>query len=260
MDTRPQSRRPGVRGFTLVELLVVIGIIAVLIGLLMPALSKAREQARRTLCLSNVRQLGIAAIMYANENKGRFPLDDRYYAPIAPNGWITPNVFRGDMFQHFRVPDAVWTCPSMRIPVQDHNNPSHGSMYDQGIPNKFSSYMYLGNGYGTPTSSWEKDWTRRPVRSKDYRRDMVLFADLVMYEPSNEVWGEIIFAANTFIINHPDRTGRNPVGANQVFSDGHGEWVMDFPYPLTYSATGPGNANATHHTIGGFGYNYHWWW
>src|SRR5688572_15962728 len=60
-------------GFTLVELLVVIGIIAVLVGLLLPALNRAREQARRTQCLSNVRQIAMGFFMYTNENKGWFP-------------------------------------------------------------------------------------------------------------------------------------------------------------------------------------------
>jgi len=60
-------------GFTLIELLVVMVIIALLIGLLLPALSRAKEEARKTQCRSNLRQIGMAVMMYANDNGGRSP-------------------------------------------------------------------------------------------------------------------------------------------------------------------------------------------
>jgi prepilin-type N-terminal cleavage/methylation domain-containing protein/prepilin-type processing-associated H-X9-DG protein len=72
--TRVVARRGNGRfAFTLVELLVVIGIISVLIGILLPALNRARESARQAKCLNNMRQIAVATVMFAQENKGWMP-------------------------------------------------------------------------------------------------------------------------------------------------------------------------------------------
>src|SRR3954463_15779009 len=74
-------------GFTLVELLVVIGIIAVLIGVLLPVLGRAREQANQTACMSNLRQVGLVFLMYVNDNKFSLPASSRG-SDLFPQDWI----------------------------------------------------------------------------------------------------------------------------------------------------------------------------
>lgn len=88
----PQCSTPrtGIRtcAFTLIELLVVIAIVAILAAILLPIISNSRVQAKRTACLSNMRQIGAAMILYTNENNGDFPQTTHTTAGQFERAWI----------------------------------------------------------------------------------------------------------------------------------------------------------------------------
>jgi type II secretory pathway pseudopilin PulG len=115
-------RHRKLAAFTLVELLVVVGIIAVLIAFLMPALSAAREQARRVACASNLHQSYISLVMYANDSKGWLPFPFNIpnsnsvttgnWNPFFPFGTTYAVNFRAALVPRYVPNPRIWLCPS----------------------------------------------------------------------------------------------------------------------------------------------------
>jgi prepilin-type N-terminal cleavage/methylation domain-containing protein len=108
----------GRKGFTLIEVLVVIAVIAILAGIMFPVFSQVREKGRQVMCLSNQKQIGMALRMYQQDYDGRnMHSNDCDYWPV----WVNSQLILGNYMRNF----AVWRCPSDRglSPVVNQQDP-----------------------------------------------------------------------------------------------------------------------------------------
>lgn len=121
----PALRPAANRGFTLIELLVVIAIIAILAAMLLPALAKSKESAKRTVCKSNMRQVTLGILMYASDNQEKFPKASSHLV------WVPRDIFDYFIFT-MKMPTNALQCPNYIVFKDPNYKESNGMIYLQG--------------------------------------------------------------------------------------------------------------------------------
>jgi prepilin-type N-terminal cleavage/methylation domain-containing protein len=216
------SARQGT-AFTLIELLVVIAIIAILAALLLPALSRAKEQGKRANCKSNLHQLGLATLMYANDNRDKLPDLQNYgvwfwdmWRPAATN--LLENVKRTDIFY----------CPNEYYLYKDNGPPDAWSAFTDYV---VTGYIWLFPNAPSLNQAPALSGTNMVTKITEGRRGLSVATTEMIVDPTISVlaasgdrrYTDIAAAGGTRVRTAHLEKAR-PAGGNVCFLDNHIEW------------------------------------
>ena len=210
----PSSRDCGIRTrkcFTLIELLVVIAIIGILASLLLPALSQAKKAAKQTICISQLKQFGLAVTAYAGDFNQSAPVtytvDPIYSTTIYWATFARPKENLGLLYPEYISSAEVYWCPSMKTVV--------GS----GLPHQFTREVNETHFLNPATTDSQAGYMYR-LRSSDDFKDFKLFnaspSTCYLADIFCEFWGPILGE-----FNHEGK------GYSSLFADGSAEFVSD---------------------------------
>jgi prepilin-type N-terminal cleavage/methylation domain-containing protein/prepilin-type processing-associated H-X9-DG protein len=264
MGMRRKRRPPGRwdtiarrRGFTLTELLVVVGLIALLVSLLMPALGQARAAARSTGCLSNLRQMGNAWTMYLTENRGHLP-EYIWQTPLTPD--VSWRGYWMGILDTYNVRDDALLCPAANEPIpfkglnKGWGNVTYawtGKYENNATPIRFNAQLYRDGSYGynkylTAGGGFGQGGKADRISAVRRLSEVPVFLDSV-YVDFAPVNGFETFPASVppnlrgdkFPFSPPDQwrflIARHGRGVNAFLADGSARWVpLDETYMLTW--------------------------